>query len=108
MSRKVHHQTPLKRYQSLSPARKADLHWDGALTRNYSIDMSEREIIVELKNTFHGTRVCVRVPEAHAENAWSYLQWMAIDGDDSAKRKVARITRELCPRAGCQCGTVRN
>jgi len=66
------------------------------------------EVTVELKNTFHGTRVHVRVPAAHAENAWSYLQWMAIDGDDSAKRKVARISRELCPRSNCQCGTVRN
>ena len=26
----------LKRYQSLTPEQKADLHWEGALTRNYT------------------------------------------------------------------------
>jgi hypothetical protein len=29
--------TPLKRYQSLTPEQRVDLHWEGALTRNYTI-----------------------------------------------------------------------
>jgi len=65
---------------------------------------------IELGNSFHGTKIRVRVPEAWADDpnggAWMNIQQAAQTSDKWA-RTLARIRLELCGCEECSCGTVR-
>ena len=63
-------------------------------------------VTVPLTNSFHGSSVRVRVPEAWMENAWQEIQAAAY-ADRLWKRTERRIRRELCGCADCKCGVVR-
>ena len=62
--------------------------------------------IVELKNSFHGTTVRVRVYADNPFDAYREIQYAAY-GNPGATARLRRVRKALCGVHGCQCGTVR-
>ena len=72
---------------------------------------------LELKNSFHNTKIRVRyksymVPE-NQEATWWYIQFRASESNNlypdqkSARSLMKRIKNKLCGSDTCTCGTVR-
>jgi hypothetical protein len=65
---------------------------------------------IKLQNSFHGTSIRVRVPQAWADDPndgpWMNIQQAAQTSEKWA-RTLRRIERTLCGMQDCTCGTVR-
>jgi hypothetical protein len=65
---------------------------------------------IELKNSFHGTKMRIRVPGSMVgqAEAWLWVQEPIFTGRATAAQKslYRRIRRKLCGMSDCSCGIV--